>query len=223
MTPAMSMLSFRALFDHVEGGAVITGDVRVLLIDTADKHCTRKQQTALRHYLDGHGVVEIAKLMGVGHSTVHRHLFGDGRVGHGGGALAKIRSALVTTIEPATLENAPNITDTLLEQLEEKNMPKSPSFTEIASVWFVNLPPSRAHLFGPLAVLLVAHGLVDARRCIRVDDLALVLPRNIINAALSPLRSTGYIATDGVSITIRKTPLDEMASSNGNTERKFQR
>lgn len=169
--------------------------MRARILDAVDRVCTRKQVAAVRLHLEGQSIGEIARAMGIAKSTAHRHLYGDDRPGHGGGALVKLRAELAGDI--ITKE-----TDDVEASQREKN-----------AAWFANIPPSRAHLFGPLAVLLVIDSVVDSRRSMRVADLALYMPKQVANEGVSRLRALGYIATDGVALTIRKTPLDEMAAT----------
>lgn len=177
-----------------EGGD--DGAVRRLILAAAEKSCTRKQIAALTLYLDGKSSTEIAHAMGVNQSTAHRHLFGHAT--EGGGVVAKLREALkgeATAIQ---------------EALVQRDAKQDSGPREDVAAWFSGLTPSRIGLFGPLAVLLVAHVVADAKRSLTVSDLCLYVPKQIAHAAISPLKAAGYIATDGVGITIRKTPLDEM-------------
>lgn len=170
-------------------------ELRTRILDAVETVCTRKQVAAVRLHLEGLSIGEIARSMGVSKATVHNHLYGH-RV-HGGGALVKLRAHFKQDDDNHVKEN-----DDVNLTTKEKN-----------AAWFANIPSSRAHLFGPLAVLLVIDAVVDARRSMRVADLALYMPKPIAAEGVSRLRAAGYIATDGVTLTIRKTPIDEMSTA----------
>jgi len=172
---------------------------RRLILAAADRVCTSKQRAALVHHLDGKSTVQIASAMGVSQSTAYRHLFGDPRDGHGGGAIEKLRGAMK---EGASMVRG------VLDEVAAEDV--TPNTSEVVAAWFAGLTPLRYGLFGPLTVLLVANTVADAKRSISIADLYLYVPRPFVTAALGQLRAAGYIATDGITITIRKTPLDEM-------------
>jgi hypothetical protein len=181
----------RAVADGGDDGAV-----KRLIMNVAERTCTRKQTAALAAYLDGKSTAEIGRAMGVGQSTAHTTLFGHHT--HGGGVVARLREALKgesTAIQEALMQR----------ERKQDDGPKE----DVVS-WFSGLTPSRIGLFGPLSVLLVAHFLADAKRSTTIADLCLYVPKQAVHGALTPLKHAGYIATDGVAITIRKTPLDEM-------------
>lgn len=179
-----------------------SADVRVRVLNVLDDVCTRKQAAAVRLFLEDQSLNEIAHAMGVSKPRVHQLLYGDARdrgrserPSQGGcGAFERIRRAL----EGDVVTNETKEDDDV-EMTKDK-----------IGAWFSRLRPSQAHLFGPLSALLVMDAMADARRSISVADLQLYLPKPVATASLGALRQLGYIATDGVTITIRKTPLDDM-------------
>jgi DNA-binding CsgD family transcriptional regulator len=181
--------------------AAMSGDsadaaARNLILSAAERVCTKKQRAALVHLLDGKSTVEIGRALGVSQQQAYRHLYGDRR--DGGGAVKKLREALK---QEATL---------VREVLNEVERDDEGSLKEDVLAWFSGITPLRVDMFGPLATLLVMHLAADAKRTVPVGDLYLYMPRPIVTAALPRLKATGHIATDGITVTIRKTPLDEL-------------
>jgi DNA-binding CsgD family transcriptional regulator len=172
---------------------------RNLILSAAEKHCTKKQRAALTLLLDGRGVKEIARMMGVSHSTVSRHLYGDAREGHGGGVVAKLRQVM---------KQEAQLVREALDEVEARD--SDASVRNDALAWFSGITPLRVDMFGPLAALLVMSLAADAKRTVSIGDLYLYMPKPIVTAAIPRLKATGYIATDGITITVRKTPLDEL-------------
>lgn len=84
------------------------------------------------------------------------------------------------------------------------------AFEDRVTTWFSKLPPvkQREEMIIALAALLVIDAVADARRIVRRDDLRLFMPSSMLRS-LTLLRSTGYIETDGVTVRIRRTPLDD--------------
>jgi hypothetical protein len=171
--------------------------LRRLILGAADRVCTKKQRAAVALFLDGKNITQIAKTIGVSRPTAHHHLFGHHH--HGGGALTKLQDAI--------LEDAALIQEitTMVEKQKKALTPQ-----QIVTSWFSRLTPAQTNLFGPLVVLLVAEFVVDSKRSAMVSDLYLYLPRKAVNMAIAPLRATGYITSDGVRFTIRKTPIDDL-------------
>lgn len=176
--------------------ALLSGDehLRTCVLAAAERCLTKKQLACFRHLLQGVGIEEIARRVGLDHSTVHNHLYGHPT--HGGGALRKLRHVLANDeVFMREIEGAPARRMALQERVLS---------------WFHALGPGSMHLFGPLAVLLVADVAADSKRSVSFADLYLYMPRAAIAAAVPFLRGAGFIVTDGVTMTIRKTPIDDV-------------
>ena len=78
--------------------------------------------------------------------------------------------------------------------------------------WFTGVRHHTLSHFHPLAVLLVAHYAADAGRRVTYSELYALVPREAVAAAIPLLKhvSPPYIATDGITIRILRTPLDEV-------------
>lgn len=106
------------------------------------------------------------------------------------GAINKVKAKLET--DPAFVEEAATAIDN--SGIHE-------------STWFAasRLKPE---LFGPLAVLLVAHKAADLKREVSFNDLVQLMSRVHLEAGLQYLRSQNYILWDGFKVRILKTPID---------------
>jgi hypothetical protein len=169
---------------------------RNLILSAAERVCTKKQRAALVHCSTAKArwrlVARSASL-----TAPYRHLYGDRRDGHGG-AVKKLREALK---QEATL---------VREVLERSRARRRRLGERCVLAWFSGITPLRVDMFGPLAALLVMSLAADAKRTVSIGDLYLYMPKPIVTAAIPRLKATGYIATDGITITVRKTPLDEL-------------
>ena len=196
--------------DALDASDVDIGAMRRVVLAIADRECTRKQRAVLGHYLDGLPLPVIAAKMGTAKSTAHRHLYGtrkmiaNGERRQHGGALQKLRAAINND---TTLKQE-------LARMGKQQQEQAITAAETVTAWFSQLRPSQELLYGPLTVLLVAHFACDSKRSMRIEDLCLYQPRRAVNAALTPLRAAGYIATDGVTLTIRRTPIDDLTKDN---------
>lgn len=91
---------------------------------------------------------------------------------------------------------------------------REPPPDAVVTDWFLStVRPPKPGLFAPLAVLLVADRLADRKRELRYEDLMSFVPGFILSQSLGPLQVTGYIRTDGVTIRILKTPVDDIKAA----------
>lgn len=81
--------------------------------------------------------------------------------------------------------------------------------------WYkkVRQPNIASTQYVPLTVLLVIYAAMDSRNQLGINDLHLYLPVTAINAALTTLRILGYIAFDGITITLKRTPLTNLTAT----------
>jgi len=150
----------------------------------------------------------IADHYGCTQPAVHAALWGQkkGRETTSGGAVRRIQAALVTAGGGAMSKLGKAIEED--EQLTEvlntlKNEPK-PAPTSLSSLgWYRGV---RAEHFGALAVLLQMTQVADSKGALHISTIAAEVPRATLSLAMAQLRALGFIRTDGVSITIIKTP-----------------
>jgi hypothetical protein len=176
-----------------------------LVCDVIRGHMQRVAQSVLtphqlqiwQHYVDGKSVVEIARAMSKrSHVSVVYSLRGREKQQEVG-IVKKMQRALEADEDfMAAAEKA----------VENVDVEGSPS-AHAPSAWF---KPSirRPEAFGPLAVLLCCHAAADVRRQVRFDSLLELAPRAALEAGLKWLRGAGYVAYDGITVTVVRTPID---------------
>lgn len=103
------------------------------------------------------------------------------------------------------IEEDPELTEVLNNLKNEPKAKTPPAHTTLG--WYRN---ARHEHVASLAVLHLMAQLADAKRSLTITTLAAEVPRMTMSVALSQLRVLGFIATDGVSITILKTPTPDL-------------
>jgi len=155
---------------------------------------TERQWQILSLRLAGYTETQIANQLSISQPVVHKTIFGDqGR----GGALKKLKEVLERD-------------DAFLAALAQARQEAGADDSERVLIinWFRDVKNGGLNVqFVPLAVLLILYFLKDQRHRVRHDLAMQHLPRPAITHALSILRPLGYVDTDGITMTIRKTPL----------------
>jgi len=178
-------------------GRVDPALLRRLILAAADESCTRKQRAMLALHLDGLPTTEIGRRLGVSQQSAHRQLYGERKTEYKG----KKYGGAVNNLRKTTL---------LEEVMKVRNQKPDGVFSQADALWwFSRMLPSQDSLFIPLAVLLVAHLAADSKRSLTIEDLCARVPRRVVTHAIGPLKAGGWIATDGITITIRKTPIED--------------
>jgi hypothetical protein len=150
----------------------------------------------------------IADHYGCTQPAVHAALWGQkkGRETTSGGAVRRIQAALVATGGGAmsklgkAIEEDEQLTQ-VLTSLKNEPTPTPSSLSSLG--WYRGVRPEH---FAALAVLLQMTQLADARRQLHISTIAAEVPRATLSMALTTLRVLGHITTDGINITIVKTP-----------------
>jgi len=185
----------RALVLRVAGEALTTAQFRCLVL----------------HFFAGWSEGDIARHYDCAQPSVHEAIWGQRKSAGGpkiGGAIGRIRSALASAEGGAVsklgkaIETDPELAGILNALKEAPQMQAAPTRPTPLG-WFRN---ARVHDVDALAVLLVMSHLADKAGRLHINQLVEEVPRSTLGTALSKLRVLGFVQTDGVSITIIKTP-----------------
>ena len=155
---------------------------------------TDRQREIVMRRLSGDSLAEIGRALSVSRQTIDQQLRGV----DGGGALPKLRRALLVDegfANEVNRQRAGGIVD------------DSPSHA--ITQWYIGLRPSTLSHFVPRAVLLVLWALRDTRGDVSYQTARQHLPSQTLTLTLPLLRTLGYVESDGITIRIKKTPLDE--------------
>lgn len=181
------------LLPELDGGSVKPHALRV-----AQSILTGPQLECFLWWLNGDSLAEIAKRVGASKSTVDGHLRGELRDGkRQGGAMKKLRAALESDPEIQRLRKMP----TTIEHAADAG--------DAVRRWYASLRHNTLNHFVPRAVLMVMHYAADARREITFAEIHRLVPVAVVSHAMRFLRTLRYVDTDGITIRILKTPLDE--------------
>lgn len=157
---------------------------------------TERQWEILSLFIAGALETEIAARLQISQPTVHKAIFGDG---DRGGAMKKLK---------ARLENDETFLSALAVAREGTHVDDDTAI--VVRNWFQHIGPSHYQAFVPMSALLVMFFLRDRKAQITYQTLRRHLPAPVITAAMRMLVPLGYVHTDGITITIRKTPLGEV-------------
>lgn len=123
------------------------------------------------------------------------------------------RLARAVAAEVAWYAENPEVAPTLPVERDSEDPVMIADARSLVPLWFsVTTRPGYASRFGPLAVLLAAWAMADNERSVRFSRLHEVMPRAAVAAAMQTLKALRYVDTDGVTLTIRRTPLEEVLS-----------
>lgn len=176
-------------------------DIDVLrphMLRIASEVLTGKQLEVFLAWIGGESVGHIAERLDVSHQVVSKHLHGQRQNGaHYGGAVKKLRERLLVDDE------------FLIDVAVSKAARTIPDPGAIVREWFKGLRHQTLHHFMPRAVLLVLLYGADAKRTLSFSDAYAMLPPAAVSHAMPLLKALGYVQTDGVTIRIRKTPIEE--------------
>jgi hypothetical protein len=168
---------------------------------------TETQRRAILLHLDGAGVVEISRQLGVNHSAVSRALFGsDDRVPVRVGAYEILSNALIS--DPIFLQE---VHEMKKQQEQAPVQPQLMPTSAIAPAWFRKIHRGNIDQFGFFAVFLVLWS-VSKDGKLAYSDACRTLPASIIGPTLDVLKRFPHrlVDFDGVTITIRGTPVDDV-------------
>jgi hypothetical protein len=157
---------------------------------------TERQWEILSLFIAGDLETEIAARLQISQPTVHKAIFGDG---DRGGAMKKLK---------ARLENDETFLSALAASREGTQVDDDTAI--IVRNWFQHIGPSHYQAFVPMAALLVMFFLRDKKAQISYATLRQHLPSPVVTAAMRMLVPLGYVHTDGITITVKKTPLGEV-------------
>lgn len=194
----LDTMELRAQVLRVAGEALTTVQFRVFVL----------------YWFSGWTEQSIADHYGCSQAAVHFALWGQKKSKDSqpvGGAVRRIKAALEAAGGGAmsklgkAIEEDPELTEVLNNLKNEPKAKTPPAHTTLG--WYRN---ARHEHVASLAVLHLMAQLADAKRSLTITTLAAEVPRMTMSVALSQLRVLGFIATDGVSITILKTPTPDL-------------
>lgn len=168
--------------------------LRPHMLRVASECLTGKQLEVFTAAVNGKSVTTIADDLGLSHQAVSQHLRGQRGAG---GAMRRIRDALIQD------------EDFLLDVAVARTGRTIPDPGAIIREWFKGLRQSTIHQFVPRCVLLVMLYAADSKRTLSFRDAYEHLPSAAVNHAMPVLKALGYVETDGVTIRIRKLPIEE--------------
>lgn len=163
----------------------------------SQQHLTARQHQVLSRYLQGAGWEQIARELGVSRQACYLSVHGaPGKPGSG--AIARLRAALAKDGELATA-----IAETRAEAEADDDVRVR------ALRWYQGLRSAQAHLYPSMATLFTLHLLADKQHRVTYADAFAHLPKQRVSECVSYLRPLGYVQTDGLTITIVRTPLED--------------
>lgn len=163
---------------------------------------TGDELAAVEHFLSGKTQQEVARAMGCSETKISRILHGASAASRSTRASAIDKLVGFLRVDVAFLK-AYGEAVTLAN--DEATAP--PPRAYITDWYLATVTPQRPDLVGPLAVLMVMAQLADRqKRQVSVGDLYKYLPPIAVNASLPILQGRGYTRSDGVTVTIVKTP-----------------
>jgi hypothetical protein len=166
-------------------------DVRHVIIAVAERVLTQRQlEIFVLHVFAGQSVGEIARCLNVTQPTVSIAL--NGQPNRSPGIIKKMGDAVKE--DPAFQET--------IRALKEPPPEKKAKGGEVVG-WYRGARPDD---FSALAVLHYASALADKTRRLSMTSLQRDIPPRVVSEAIPRLRVQGWIATDGIDITILKTP-----------------
>lgn len=174
--------------------ADVADDVRPLLIAAAERSLTPHQfRVFVGHVVFGLAQVDVARALGVSDAAIHYALHGQRRNGTREGGLMK---KLIESLR-----------DDAAFAAEVEKLKAQAAAAPIRSTvnWYRGVA---AHHFTALAVLMVADELATGRqrREVSIAELYEQVPRLVVAQSLGALRALGFIATDGRTVRILRTP-----------------
>ena len=167
-------------------------DLRPAIIDVAERVLTTRQlEIFVLHFFAEQSVSEVARCVGVARQVVSEAI--NGKEGRHPGILKRMGEAL---------KNDPAFQETLnaLKQPANQRMAKG---VDVVG-WYKGCQP---HHFSALALLHYALSISDVKDQLTIDDLFAHIPKGAVGQSLSMLKVLGFVAFDGRTITILKTPL----------------
>ncbi len=170
-------------------------ELRPVIVAVAERVLTERQlHIFVLHFFKEQSVKEVAHCLGITHQVVSEAITGraTGKHPHPG-ILKKVGDAL---------KNDATFQDTLEDLKKPTNQRKAKGVDVVG--WYRGC---QAHHFQALAVLHYAVAMSDAREQVTVDELFAHIPRGAVGGALSMLKVLGFVAFDGRTVTILKTPL----------------
>lgn len=182
-----------------EWGGLDLERARPHMLRVAASVLTDVQLAVFVRWVGGIGVTAIGRELGLTHQVVSKHLFGNGETSNGaprGGAVKKMKLRL--------LDDDAYIDELVCARAERHD----PDAMHIVREWWAGLRPSHLTHFVPLTVLLLILSLVDAKRTTTFATLHTKMLPSIVTNAIPVLKLKGYIETDGITIKVKRTPLD---------------
>jgi hypothetical protein len=169
---------------------------------------TETQRRCVLLHLDGVGVVDISRQLGINHSAASRAIFGsDDRVPVRIGAYEVLSNALIS--DPVFLQEAHDMAKNIIPAPPVR--PQLMATSAIAPAWFRKIHRGNIDQFGFFAVFLVLWS-VSKDGKLAYSDACRTLPASIIGPTLDVLKRFPHrlVDFDGVTITIRGTPVDDV-------------
>ena len=172
-------------------------DLRPAIVELAGRVLTERQlEIFVLHVFAGHNVRELADIFGVAHQVISEAI--NGREGRTPGILKRMGEALKKDL----------LFQQAMAEIKEQKT-KEPKGSDFVG-WFRGMPPGQ---FVPMSALLYMNAIADESGRVSIGELYGHMPSVVVNAVLQPLRVMGYIMTDGITISIIKTPLDKQKES----------
>jgi predicted DNA-binding protein YlxM (UPF0122 family) len=170
-------------------GGVDVNELRPAIIAIAERVLTTKQlRIFVEHFFVGRSLAEIGVELDVSRQAVRTALNGQRGVG---GIMKRMGAAMA---------DDKDFQDTINEL--KKPARKKAKGSDVVG-WYRGC---RGEDFVALAVLHYANALADAKSTVSVGSLYEHMPKAIVNQAVTLLRIRGWIATDGITVAILKTP-----------------
>ena len=191
--------------------------IRARILEVAAQVLDEDELAAVKLYVGGKSQKEIAAELSWPKSKVSRVL-------HGGtpGAASGRRGALKTLAAALEADAEVRVLSAMVAAIEREDRPTNttnataaPAIGQLVSEWYLPSirPVQIPGLFGPLAVLLVASRLADAKGTVSLEDLRRCVPSASVSSSIPTLQARGYARLDslGTRLVILKTPTDENA------------
>lgn len=175
--------------------ADVADDVRPLLVAAAERVLTPHQfRVFVGHVCLRLTQQEVAHALGVSQQSVGEAL--NGKRTHNGSHKGGLMKKLIETLRDD---------EAFAAEVEKLKTQATAAPLRSTLDWYRGIAP---HHFASLAVLMVADEMATGRkqREVSVAELYDQVPRPVVMTALSTLRVLGFIATDGRTVRILRTP-----------------
>lgn len=175
--------------------ADIADDVRPLLVAAAERVLTAHQlRVFVGHFVFRLTKEDVAAALGVSRQSVSEAV--NGKRQHNGNHKGGLMKKLIETLKDD---------EAFAAEVEKLKTQAATAPLRSTLNWYRGIAP---HHFASLAVLMVADEMATGRkqREVSVAELYDQVPRPVVMTALSTLRVLGFIATDGRTVRILRTP-----------------